>query len=641
MSEATPAAARARAWRWAALLLCALGAGCGGEAPAPAPQAPARWKVEPVAPAAKARYALERIVRGPVAQEHLPLPDDHAWVLASAQRDLLALPAETLALLDDAALVQQLTGPGREDLNPWHNLLQVLPALPGAEAGLVRRWTEPALAREEPGLWQLAVGCLVGRPDPELAPLLQAFLERAPGERRVSRECVRALLARPAPWPMRCVEQVLAHGSPEAWLACGEGAGGLDEATGVLPPAVADALAWWALLAEQAGPRPATGAPRLKTLPCTEAAAEAHGPPERRAAEVGDGRGWLAADPATCAVQPLLALFTTGLEPATRATCELARQRLPGPRAAIEAARGCRDPLRRLQAEHCMLEAGADLPVAQRVEQTLAFLARARDPAAPPLTLALVSEAVGKLPPGDDPAGEACLLRVVREAEPLADLMLLVEGAHARLLAAERGADEALVLGLLGSTEPARRGLGLHLAQRARKALFLPAVRALAGRGDPALERSVQRALFLLVAAPGAPAAERARYVDELVARIEAGPDSSLVTEAPGLLVLPPEGPAALARSLQQSPRAALYARSLRKVDGVLPRAVAEALADRLGPQLAPGVRYDICVALWRNAPAEAAPALAAARARLAPADRPAVDVVLEAVRHRAAFLHE
>lgn len=623
------------------LLLGALASGCGSEAPAPAPQAPVRWKVEPVAPAAKARYALERIVRGPVPQQALPLPDDHAWVLASAQRDLVALPSETLALLDDEGLVQQLTGPGRHDLNPWHNLLQVLPALPGAEASLLRRWTEPALARDEAGLWQLAVGCLVGRPEPTLAPLLQAFLERAPGERRVSRECVRALLARPAPWPMRCVATVLAHGSPEAWLACGEAAGGLDEATGVLPPATSDALAWWALLAEQAGPRPATGAPRVKTLPATEAALDAQGPATRLPAEVADGRGWLPADPATCAVQPVLALFTTGLEPASRATCLLARQRLAAPAAAIAAARACRDPLRRLQAEHCMLDTGADLTLAQRVEQTLAFLARARDPAAPRLVLAEVSEAVGRLPPGDEPAGEACLLRVVQEAEPLADLMLLVEGAHARLLAAERGADEPLVLGLLAAAEPARRGLGLHLAQRARKPVFLPAVRALSGSTDPALERAAGRALFTLVSAPGAPADERARYVAGLVARIEGGTDSALLTEAPALLSLPPEGPAALARLVLQSPRAPLYARALRKVDGVLPRAVAEALADRLGMALTPEARYDICVALWRNAPAEAAPAVAAARGRLDAPERPALEVVLEAVRHRAAFARE
>lgn len=621
-------------------LLLPLGA-CGGEQAPPVPATPARWKVPPVPPGQKARYALERIVRGPVAQQHLPLPDDHAWVLPSAQRDLLALPAETLALLDDEQLLQQLTGPQRQDLNPWHNLLQLLPALPGAEASLLRRWTEPALAREEAGLWQLAVGCLVGRPEPELAPLLQAFLERAPGERRVSREAVRALLARPAPWPMRCAQAVLAHGSPEAWLSCGSGAGGLAEGTGRLPPATSDALAWWALLAAQAGPRPATAAPRIKTLPVSEAALAAQGAAVRQPAEVQDAVGWLAADPAGCAVQPLLALFTTGLEPAARATCELARQGVAGARAAVEAARACEDPLRRLQGEHCMLEAGVELPLEEQVQRTLAFLARARDPAAQRLVLAEVSEAVGWLPPGEEPAGEACLLRVVREAGPVADLMLLVEGAHSRLLAAERGADEPLVQELLASPEAARRGLGLHLAQRSRKPVFLPAAWALAGSGDAALERAVQRVLATLVAAPGAPAGARARYVRDVVARIEAGPDSVLVTEAPGLLALGAEGRDALAAQVLRSPRAPLYARALRKVDTVLPLAVAEALCDRLGMALTPEARYDLYVALWRNAPAEAAPALAAAKARLDPAERPAVDVVLEAVRHRAAFARD
>lgn len=643
MSEPPPAAARARA-RWAGLCGLLLLASCGEPTAAPPATSPvaagARWAVEPVPPLQKARFALDRVVRGPLAQQHLPLPDDHPWVLTSALRDLVALPAETLSLLDDPALLGQLTGPERQDLNPWHNVLQVLPALSGAEAALVRRWTEPALSRPEASLWQMAVGCLAGRPEPELAPVLHALLQRAAGDRRVARDAARALMQRPAPWPLQGVQAVLAHAAPEAWLACGESPAAAPAYPGGVP-AVMDALAWWVLLAGQAGPRPAAQAPRLKSLPCTEALADAQGAPWRRSGEAQDARGWLAADPSACAVQGLPSLFTTGLEPVSAATCELARLRLPAFRHAVEQARSSRDALRHLQAQHCMLDEGGDLATAVRIERTLAFLQRATDPASPRLDLAGVREAIAALPSGEDPQGEACLVRVVREGAPVADLQLLVEGAHTALLAADKGADDRLVLDLLASGDATLRGIGLHLAQRARKPQYLPAVRRLATPGDEAAARAVQRVIFTLATAPGASEAERATTVAETVARMEAGSDAAVANEAPGLLALGSAGHAALAALVLRSPRAPLYVRSLRRVEGVFPLAVAEALCDRLAPAQPPGLRYDIAVALWRNAPSEAAAALAAARARVEPEGRPALDVVLEMVRHRAAFARE
>ena len=107
-------------------------------------------------------------------------------------------------------------------------------------------------------------------------------------------------------------------------------------------------------------------------------------------------------------------------------------------------------------------------------------------------------------------------------------------------------------------------------------------------------------------------------------------------TWATGLLDLGEAGVEALVERLK-GPRGRLYVLALFESTSVLPLPVAEALCDLLDASRPAQARHELLVTLWRSAPAQAASALAAAKGRLEPADRPAVDVVLEVVRHRAA----
>ena len=72
-------------------------------------------------------------------------------VLASS--DLAGMPSETIALLDDPALIERVTeqalrptrGKAVPNTDPWHNVLYVLLSLESKPTPLVLAWTRPAL----------------------------------------------------------------------------------------------------------------------------------------------------------------------------------------------------------------------------------------------------------------------------------------------------------------------------------------------------------------------------------------------------------------------------------------------------------------------------------------------------------------
>jgi hypothetical protein len=631
------------------LALTLLGAPCGcGDAPAPPPQGPpgpatTRWNVPPASPAEQVRFALDRMVRGPVPQTLLAIPDQHTYVLRAAKADLLALPLETLALLRDPALIERLTGPATKDLNPWHNVLELISALPQPDAALVRSWVAPIRDHGAPSLLLLGVGCIQASGSDELADLALLLLERGAHDRNVSKEAFRFLAAASPPWPQRALQLLFARGSPHAWVAV---AAALDAGgqRGAVAAARANLLAWWALLSEQGGPRIPTGLPRVKTV----AYVEAFGRPETPAVAAGTwlpssriayDQGWLTAAPEEAAELPLVALFGTGQEPAALARCALGRLGYEAARWAVEADRAGRDEVRRARAEHCALP--GDPPMATDVASraTEDFLASLRAPRATPWTLAEVTEVRRALPPATTPEAVALLRRVVREARPVTDLVSVVETAHDLLRAQERGLDQEAVFELLDKgdqLDPEARSLGVHLAQRSRQGIYLPRLLALEAKASADQARALQRGMHWIVTGGDISAPVLSDYVRRYAERADQASDEVLPTLATGFLDLGEPGVAALVERIH-GPRAVIYARALMRASGVLPVAVAEALSQRIDARLSPEARRDLYLALWRGAPAQAAGALAAAKARLDPSERPVVDVVLETVRHRAA----
>ncbi len=634
-------------------------AGCGEReggasqpvAAAPGPSQPKqRWKVEPALPREQARFALARLLNGPLPQEVLAVPDQHQQTLRLAMLDLVALPLETAELLEDEALLRRVTGPEVSDLNPWHNLLEVISTLPSPDVELVRRWVEPVLLRDVPALSLRAVGCLAATRSDEFGDLALRLLEQGADDRILSRQALRVLMRMQAPWPARGLALTYARGSPFAWLeAASVLEVGLASETAVAPLRVSsgsgsprDLLAWWALLAEQAGPRPPGGAPRVRSLPYTEwhaaelASVGRAGVPRAPSAREVDERGWLSVNPEAGAELSLLAVFTTGQEPAATARCALAAQGHAPFVHAVEADRAHPDPLRKERAAHCMLAGERGVPTAQLIAETEAFLVGLRRPDAAPLDLEGVALALRRLPPADGPAATALLTRVLREARPVADLLLLLEGAHDALAGAQDGADEACVLALLAAPAAEDRGLGLHLAQRSRKGLYLAPLLRLEESASVEGRRAMRRALQWLASGGGLEPAVHLDYVRRFSRWLDEATDAELTPWATGLLDLGEAGVEALVERLQGA-RGRLFVQALLESASVLPLPVAEALCDLLDARRPVEARHELLVTLWRSAPAQAASALAAAKGRLEPADRPAVDVVLEVVRHRAA----
>src|SRR5262245_8166755 len=97
-----------------AALCCAALAlgGCGGEeGPRDPGVAPAPGAMPPLSPAEPARYALARLLTGPVPHPELPLPlSHHDHSLKLAKLDLVTLSSETETLLEDPALLERITG---------------------------------------------------------------------------------------------------------------------------------------------------------------------------------------------------------------------------------------------------------------------------------------------------------------------------------------------------------------------------------------------------------------------------------------------------------------------------------------------------------------------------------------------------
>jgi hypothetical protein len=179
--------------------------------------------------------------------------------------------------------------------------------------------------------------------------------------------------------------------------------------------------------------------------------------------------------------------------------------------------------------------------------------------------------------------------------------------------------------------------VGLGLVRRFRDPAFVPLLERVHELLPEPARRPVRLLLLWLYSAPGdvIPDAARRAFAERVARWVDEAPDAEAATLAPGLLDLVVAGAEAYARGLG-GPRRAAWIGGLLSVSRLVPLVVAQALLAPVSGATSPEERRAVLVATYRAAPTEAAPDLAAARARLAPEVRHEADDVLEAVRHRA-----
>jgi hypothetical protein len=589
-----------------------------------------------------------------------------------AQLDLEALPEETSALLSDPALIARLTGPDVRNLDPWDSLLDVLRAMRDKPVSLGLAWTEPSLAHRVPTLWLKSVDVLASLDDPATGPLLLRFLERAIDQREISRSAWNALARLPPPWPDRALGLVRRRGLPDLWV---EVVPALEQhlRAGVPDPARENLLAWWGLLAETGGPRGPLGLSRLRTLAWSRLAATFDpGVPRVVAGRTGIGpwserasvgSGWLPCAPEDSPVRTYNELAVVGAEPAAEARCALARRGIPAAKAAVAAdlerftaaraavlaalpepgKRGEEEAEAELpplvlmlgkKAQHCLMGVTEDPAVYW--EQRLAYVQQvAAGEVLPPL-LAEVQKMRARLPPAATPEGRALLVRILDEVRPFVTWQILLEGAYDQLRTAGLGLELDFVRGRLVAPTPAERAFGVHLAQRGRNPDILPALDAALAKASAPEVPGLRRALAWIHAGAGVEPRALEAFSRRFAGWVAEADDEQAMGLATGLFDFGDPGAQRFLEGLR-GPRRGVFLAALSGYDGMLPVTVAEALADLLGADLPPALRHGVLVVLWRSAPSPAAPAVAAAKSRLDPAERAQVDVVLQTVLHRAA----
>lgn len=646
-----------------AMLLAAALAACGRDeqpskgrpaGPPGSPATPPRWNLPPIAPEQQARYALDRLILGVAPHEALPLPlSHHDHSLRMAKQDLAVLSGEAERLLADPALIARVTqDSGRA--SAWHSVLDLLASFSAPDPGLLLAWAAPAVRGTHPTLQSAAVGVLMRVERPEAAEALLALVSQGAADRHNGRIALGALLRFGGPWVSRGMSEVLRGGGPETWLGVSEVVG----ATGALEAAALpgvdvsqrapDVATWWALLAGASGPPPTTNKPRIKSAPFSELVLAGHprGPgwvsahAGMRAAgpwpgQVALDRGWLPANATRGAAVSLYGLWVVGKEPAADTRCALAMLSKAPYVASVKADRAGEDPMLAERARHCMLPEEVPPSLTDRVARLDAWLDGIKGQPVPDIEE--LRRIARLLPEPADAGAVAALTRVLREVRPVAATLWLLEDAYRVLASTGEEHEVGPLRALLGSSSEEDRGLGLHLAHMSRNPDLLPDIERVHDAASPESQVAVRRTLIWIYAGGRAEPSDLERFVRRYVGWVDAAPDAQVGTLASGLLEFGEPGVEALVERLK-GPRQRLLIDVLKVWPTVLPTAVAEALADRLSADLPAELRQAILETLWRSAPSGSAGAIAAAKPRLDPRDRPAVDVVLEVVRHRAAI---
>ncbi|MHC5010716.1 MAG: hypothetical protein ACYTG6_07150 [Planctomycetota bacterium] len=629
------------------LLVVGLLGGCGadedgdrsGQAPRPVPALP------PVPLEARARFALDRLLQGPLPRTgRFPIPDLHLQNLDHAQRDLVALPRQAAERLTDPRL------PGHD---PWHAILDVLAAIGGVPTETVLLWTEGALEVDDIQLQRRAARLLSTDGDARSISLLFEFLTRHVRDRVLGPTAARVAVLGP-PWLERVLDVILREGTGALWQEVPELlARGMPPSPETVSPGEAemtDALAWWALLAESSGPgdgggRRAAQAPswliaRLRTDDVVWPRA-----PRAFRRALLSARFLLPASivddalPASAAgaPSPVLApsaVLLTGKGPAATARCMLAGAGYWPYEAAVHFDLAAGDELLYATASHCTVvaERAVDYAAIRRRMDLFGSRLEARRE---PLTTGVLEDLLllEVLYPEE---ARRLAWSFFRQARPPEPYLPFLEGLYEFIA---RGGDDELVdavRGMLRSQDGEDVHVASHLIRRARDPRYLSAV-------EQALEaaaagQSLQfRRLLIWLYSSGAEIApsDWLRFIERYERWVRIAPDEEAVALAGGLLDFGEAGAAAFVRGLEGE-RRQVYVQALAARRMIVPQEVAAALLQPLDAATSAQERRAILVACYRSAPANAADDLAAARDRLTPDQREEVEDVLMVLRHRA-----
>ncbi len=639
-----------------ALVLSACGDGEGGAASPPAarPAPVAAAPLPPVSRAEKAAFALERLTRGPLRRTGaFEIPSLHLLNLQHARRDLIALPDETVALLRDEdrrASLTRLTSAG-EARPSWHSVLDVLLGLPVHPVDLALAWTEGVEKANDAPLHRRAAYALAATRDPKAAPRLLTLLRLRARDREVGRIALEALLALGDPWDRQALERVYRYGGSRTWgrvplLIAGA-------AEGPAPTDLdADALAWWALLAETGAPVPFTDLDRVVRPAWAGLVLRLRDdvwPSERlelglaqrfrrlvAPARVLEGSGGIPHRRDRTALLPPRGVQPGGGKTAAQARVLLAEA---GFDAYVQAVR------HDLRSRDVML---ADIAAASRASG-------AADHAAE-LHAAVVDQYVASLggfSSTDTTAAGGSLDRlaelrpeaavayawtILEQARPWAAHEVPLKIAYEVLAEREDARLLETVSALARSPEAGEASVALSLIRWARDPRFVPAVLAGIASVPPESQALQRRLLVWLQTAPDAGLTDEA--AEAFVRRYGTWIDETLDAEAAGLVTglldLGAPGFAAYAEGLR-GPRRHVYLSGLLSRPGVVPPVLAEALLAPIDSDTSILERHAVWVAIYRSAPPEAAGYLVAARNRLTPQVRAETDDILEVVRHRSA----
>ncbi|MDJ0976193.1 MAG: hypothetical protein QNJ98_17160 [Planctomycetota bacterium] len=660
-----------------ALALLLLTPACGESEPE-APRGPPAAKpgagrpvvpVEPIALEARARFALDRVLRGPEPTcAVLRIPRLHATSLGMAERDLVDMAPQTLAILDDDALIARLTAADTPDTNRWLGVLSVLMAIPQKPADLVVRWTEPALARpRDIPLLRRGIRTITTVRDVAVAPTILKYLQTAPGDRIIAPKAIDSLSTFGSPWRERAVAVALTHGGPYFWGKLPEVLS-LQQQRTVVDPTQSTTLAWTVHWMEGSGPRTPTSLPReqkhawsrlrLWTDPQARRTTRqgADGVGYRVLAygllplEMAYGAGWFTCDTAKTGLVPSSTLYFTGRTPAAEGRCTLAsRSHLPfiASRDAEDTeAYKAIDRAVYYAAHHCV---DADTEGPRREEnfaELEALLERAIQGGTPgvdgvPLPPDL-SRLIGGLPDPREPRVRALLVRILRELRPVASWRTVIYVAHDSLVPAAPPTEQDLALmtslAIEGTEED--RGVALDLIQRSRFADYIPLVERMLAEGlmsDPAvLWRTL---MYMYSTTPGIEPRALLAFADRAATWIresvepERGPARAAAV-AVGLLDYGERGAEAYARFMRGPGRPA-YVQALMGRTKLLPPSVVRALLEPVGAETSDVELRTILAVAWRLFPASAAGDLAALRTAVPEARRALVDAALVRVKHR------
>lgn len=667
-----------RSWILGSALGLLIGlSGCGDPEPDP-PGAPladrgrvdrVRVAVEPLSLEARARFALDRILSGPEPTSAvLRIPRLHATSLAMAERDLVDMAPQTLAILDDDALITRLTRKDNPDTNRWLGVLSVLMAIPQKPAGLVERWSAPVLERpRDIPLLRRGVRTITTVRDDAVAPTVLRYLRAAPGDRIVAPKAFASLAAFGPPWRERAIQVALTHGGPLFWQKLPE-ALSLQERPSVVDASQTTALTWAAHWMEGSGPRTATALPReqkhawsglrIWTDPLVRRTTrrDAQGAAYRVLAygllplETAYGAGWFTCDTASAGFVPSSTLFLTGRAAAAEARCTLAsrghRPFIASRDAEDSEAFAAIDRAVYYAAHHCV-DADTEAPRREENFQELSGLLDAAiaggapgvDGAPLPTDL---SRLIGGVPDVREPRVRALLVRILRELRPAAGWRTVIYRAHDALVPAAPPTAEDLALmrslAIDGSAED--RGVALDLIRRSRFADYLPFVEEMLDK-DLLPDRSIlwRTLLYMYSTTPGVEPQKLLSFVDRVAAWIRetveperGAPRAAAV--AVGLLDYGDRGADAYARFLRGPERPA-YVQALMGRKGLVAPSVVRALVEPLGPETSEAELRATMAVAWRLFPASAVEELASLASVLPDAQRPLVLAALERVKHR------